>query len=109
MPELPHILKSIYQLENFVTGPGNRMAFAAAKRVAEEPGQIYNPLFIHGGVGLGKTHLLQAIGNQCSKHSLQVAYVTSEQFTNDLVNAIRTQNTEEFRARYRTPDVLLID
>jgi chromosomal replication initiator protein len=77
--------------------------------VAENPGQTYNPLFIYGGVGLGKTHLLHAIGNQCRDQGRDVCYISSETFTNDLVQSIRNKTMAEFRARYRTPDVLLID
>lgn len=102
-------LSERYQFSNFVVGSNNRLAHAASLAVADRPAKAYNPLFIHGGVGLGKTHLLHAIGNHCVQRGLLVAYVSSEDFTNDLVNAIRTQNTEGFRARYRTPDLLLID
>jgi chromosomal replication initiator protein len=77
--------------------------------VAENPAHAYNPLFLYGGVGLGKTHLLHAIGNQARMQGLQVLYVTSEEFTNDLINSIRTHNTQAFRDRYRQIDVLLID
>ncbi len=98
-----------YTFENFVVGSGNRLAHAAAQAVAEKPAKAYNPLFLYGGVGLGKTHLLHAIGNACIARGLNVLYVSSEEFTNDLINAIRTQSTPAFRDKYRTLDVLLVD
>lgn len=98
-----------YTFESFVVGPSNRLAHAAALAVSETPALAYNPLFLYGGVGLGKTHLLHAIGNSCQRRGLQVLYVSSEQFTNDLINAIRTHNTENFRLKYRSTDILLID
>jgi chromosomal replication initiator protein len=98
-----------YKFESFVVGPSNRLAHAACLAAAENPAKAYNPLFIYGGVGLGKTHLLQAVGNACRLQGLQVLYVSSEEFTNDLINAIRNHNTETFRDKYRTIDVLLVD
>lgn len=98
-----------YTFENFVVGAGNRLAHAASLAVAEKPAQAYNPLFLYGGVGLGKTHLLHAIGNMCYRRDQQVLYVSSEEFTNDLINAIRTHQTQAFREKYRRIDVLLID
>jgi chromosomal replication initiator protein len=98
-----------YTFENFVVGASNRLAHAASLAVAESPAQAYNPLFLYGGVGLGKTHLLFAIGNAALQKGLQVLYVTSEEFTNDLINSIRTHATPAFRERYRRMDVLLID
>jgi chromosomal replication initiator protein len=102
-------LNNKYTFENFVVGTSNRLAHAASLAVAEKPAQAYNPLFLYGGVGLGKTHLLHAIGNQCTRSSLQVLYVSSEEFTNDLINAIRSHTTQAFREKYRRIDVLLID
>ncbi len=98
-----------YTFERYIVGPGNRLAHAAAMAVAEQPGVAYNPLFMYGGVGLGKTHLLHAIGNRARAMGFRVLYVSSETFTNDLINAIRTKTTDQFRARYRNVDVLLID
>jgi len=98
-----------YTFENFVVGSANRLAHAASLAVAERPAQAYNPLFLYGGVGLGKTHLLHAIGNHCMSSNLNVLYVTSEEFTNDLINAIRSHTTQTFREKYRRIDVLLID
>jgi len=98
-----------YTFENFIVGSANRLAHAASLAVAERPAQAYNPLFLYGGVGLGKTHLLHAIGNHCMNHNLNVLYVTSEEFTNDLINAIRSHTTQTFREKYRHIDVLLID
>jgi len=98
-----------YTFENFVVGSSNRLAHAASLAVAEKPAKAYNPLFLYGGVGLGKTHLLHAIGNHCIKHNQNVLYVTSEEFTNDLINAIRSHTTQTFREKYRSIDVLLID
>jgi chromosomal replication initiator protein len=98
-----------YRFENFVVGSDNRLAHAACLAVAESPARAYNPLFLYGGVGLGKTHLLHAIGNACQPAGLNVLYVSSEEFTNDLINAIRTHTTPAFREKYRQVDVLLID
>ena len=98
-----------YAFDTFVVGPSNRLAAAAAEAVAESPARAYNPLFLYGGVGLGKTHLLYAVGNVCAEAGLQVLYVSSEEFTNDLINAIRNHTTDAFRERYRRMDVLLID
>lgn len=100
---------SKYSFNNFVVGPSNRLAHAACMSVAENPARSYNPLFLYGGVGLGKTHLLHAIGNTAQNNGLRVVYVSSEEFTNDLINAIRSHNTQAFRERYRSMDVLLID
>ena len=114
-PELPLIqyktttLINRYTFENFIVGSANRLAHAASLAVAERPAQAYNPLFLYGGVGLGKTHLLHAIGNHCLNRNLNVLYVTSEEFTNDLINAIRSHTTQAFREKYRHIDVLLID
>ncbi len=105
----PTALINRYTFDNFVVGSSNRLAHAASLAVAERPAQAYNPLFLYGGVGLGKTHLLHAIGNHCLKHNQSVLYVSSEEFTNDLINAIRAHTTQEFREKYRRIDVLLID
>jgi chromosomal replication initiator protein len=98
-----------YTFDSFVVGTNSRLAHAAAQAVAENPARAYNPLFLYGGVGLGKTHLLHAIGNACHARGLSVLYVSSEEFTNDLINAIRTHTTPTFREKYRSIDVLLID
>jgi chromosomal replication initiator protein len=98
-----------YTFDAFIVGSSNRMAHAVAQSVAERPGTAYNPLFIYGGSGLGKTHLLQAIGQVVQASGKRALYVTSEVFTNEMIGAIRTQTTEEFRAKYRTIDVLLLD
>ena len=100
---------SRYSFESFVVGPNNRLAHAACQAVAENPAHAYNPLFLYGGVGLGKTHLLQAIGQQASSNDLNILYVSSEEFTNDLINAIRRHDTHNFREKYRKIDILLID
>ncbi len=99
-----------YTFDRYIVHSGNRMANAACLAVAEHPAEAYNPLFLYGGVGLGKTHLLHATGHHAqTARPLHVLYVTSEQFTNDLINSIREHRTEEFRARYRSIDILLID
>ncbi len=97
--------------ESFVVGGNNNFAYAVAKAVAESPGKVYNPLFLHGGVGLGKTHLLQAIGQQVadSKKGARVAYVSSEKFTNEYIEAIQNNKLVAFRKKYRQSEVLLID
>jgi chromosomal replication initiator protein len=102
-------INSRYSFNNFVVGASNRLAHAACMAVAENPARAYNPLFLYGGVGLGKTHLLHAIGNTAINNGLRVLYVSSEEFTNDLINAIRSHNTQSFRERYRSIDVMLID
>ena len=100
-----------YTFNNFVIGDNNRFAQAASYAVAEAPGIAYNPLFIYGGVGLGKTHLMHAIGNEILKRSpnKKILYVTSEKFTNEFINGIRDKSNEKFREKYRNIDVLLID
>ncbi len=98
-----------YTFASFIVGNCNRLAHAAALGVAENPGHSYNPLFIYGGVGLGKTHLLHAIGHVALASNIQVLYVSGEQFTNEFVTAIRERKTEEFRNKYRSVDILLID
>jgi chromosomal replication initiator protein len=100
-----------YTFEQFVIGKGSRFAHAAALSVAELPGQAYNPLFIHGRPGLGKTHLLHAIGNYIRRHGggLTVRYATVEQFTNEFVDAVRARDTQAFKERFRGVDVLLLD
>lgn len=105
------ILNPKYSLSNFVVGGNNQMAHAAASAVASNPGAKYNPLFIYGNVGLGKTHLLQGIGNEIVKNNNEavISYVTSETFTNEVVEAIGKKSMEKFRSRYRNVDVLIID
>jgi chromosomal replication initiator protein len=104
-------LNGRYTFTNFIVGSANRLAHAAALSVAERPGHAYNPLFLYGGVGLGKTHLMHAIGNAVATKfpRKRILYATSEKFTNDFINSIREQKMEDFRNRYRRIDVLLID
>ncbi|BBL80522.1 chromosomal replication initiator protein DnaA [Rubrobacter xylanophilus] len=108
---IPRSLKAKYTFDSFVIGAGNRFAHAAALAVAENPGVVYNPLFIYGGVGLGKTHLLRAVGHYVEDQdpTMKVRYVTCEQFTNDFINSMRDNAPLEFQKRYRENDVLLID
>ncbi|GJQ37261.1 MAG: chromosomal replication initiator protein DnaA [Anaerolineaceae bacterium] len=109
-PKPRHVtLNPRYTFDTYVVGSGNRLAHAACQAVADKPARAYNPLFLYGGVGLGKTHLLHAIGNACHASGLNVLYVSSEEFTNDLIAAIRTHTTQAFREKYRSADVLLID
>jgi chromosomal replication initiator protein len=109
--QTPTGMNSKYTFDSFVIGSSNRFAHAAALAVAEAPAQAYNPLFIYGGTGLGKTHLLQAIAQYVGEHpgSLSVRYVTSETFMNDFINSLRDKRIEGFKQRYRTYDLLLVD
>ena len=103
------LLNPRYTFSSFIVGKSNQLAHAASLAVAENPGSVYNPLFFYGGVGLGKTHLLHAVGHVGEAAGLNVLYVTSEKFTNEIINAIRFQQTEAFRAKYRQIDILLVD
>jgi len=107
----PSSLKAEYTFDRFIKGDGNLLACSACQAVAESPGRAYNPLFIYGKVGLGKTHLLYAIGNEILKNQpwLRVIYITSERFAIELVQAIRENRTDRFRRTYRQVDILLID
>jgi chromosomal replication initiator protein len=109
--EMDTPLNPHYNFNTFVVGEGNKMAHAAAYAVAESPGSLYNPLFIYGGVGLGKTHLMEAIGNHMLQTNPQakVKYITSEEFTNDFINSIQNKSMDAFRKEYRNLDLLLID
>ncbi|MCK5848361.1 MAG: chromosomal replication initiator protein DnaA [Caldisericia bacterium] len=99
-----------YTFANFIVGGNNQLAYAGCKSITSDLGKIYNPLFIYGGVGLGKTHLLQAIAHECHKNGYKnIIYTTSERFTNQLIHAIQTKNVEEFRDSYREVDYLIID
>ena len=104
-------LNSHYTFDTFVTGNSNRFAHAAALAVAESPGKVYNPFFMYGGVGLGKTHLMHAIGHKILEKfpEMRVLYISSEKFTNELINSIRDGNPESFRQKYRNIDILLVD
>lgn len=100
-----------YTFDNFITGNSNQFVYAATSAVADSPGKTYNPLFIYGGVGLGKTHLMHAIGNKvmAAKHDFSVLYVSSEQFTNEVVSAIRHEKMSDLKEKYRNLDLLLLD
>jgi chromosomal replication initiator protein len=98
-----------YTFDSFITGHCNQFAYAAAMTVATDPGHSYNPLFLYGGAGLGKTHLLQAIGHSAVANKMKVQYVSAEQYTNDLMSAIRNQQTHELHLKYRSVDMLLVD
>ena len=108
---LPNFLNNKYTFDTFVIGNSNRFAHAASLAVAESPAKSYNPLFIYGGVGLGKTHLMHAIGHHILQRSpnTKILYVTSEKFTNQLIDSIKDENSIEFRNQYRNVDILLID
>lgn len=108
---IKHALNESHTFDTFVIGNGNRFSHAASLAVAEAPAKAYNPLFIYGGVGLGKTHLMHAIGNYVLEHrpNAKVVYLSSEKFTNEFINSIRDNKTEQFRNKYRNVDVLLID
>ncbi|MGG7059256.1 chromosomal replication initiator protein DnaA [Clostridium nigeriense] len=109
--EMSSTLNPKYTFDSFVIGNSNRFAHAASLAVAEAPAKAYNPLFIYGGVGLGKTHLMHAIGHYALQNNsnAKVVYVSSEKFTNELINAIKDDKNEEFRNKYRSVDILLID
>ena len=111
VPEKPSFLNPKYTFDSFVVGSSNRFAHAACLAVAESPAEAYNPLFIYGGVGLGKTHLMHAIGHYllAENPKMKICYVTSEAFMNELISAIQTGQTADFRDKYRKVDVLLID
>ena len=98
-----------YTFDSFVVGSCNQLAYAAALGVAQNPGHNYNPLFIYGGAGLGKTHLLHAIGHTALANNIKVLYVSAEHYTNDLMNALREKKTRDFRDKYRSVDMLLVD
>ncbi len=98
-----------FSFDNFVVGEGNRLAYEVAREVAENPGRIYNPLFIYGNVGLGKTHLLQAIGNFCASRGMSVIYRSATDFSEEMVEAIKAGRIKDFRDRYRSVDLLLLD
>lgn len=100
-----------YTFDTFVVGSNNRFAHAASLAVAESPGTLYNPLFIYGGAGLGKTHLMQSIAHYILRNdpSVRVLYVTSETFTNDLIDSLKGKKNAEFKEKYRSIDVLMID
>ena len=108
---MKNMLNPKYTFDTFVIGSGNRFAHAASLAVAEAPAKAYNPLFIYGGVGLGKTHLMHAIGHYVLEHnpSVKVVYLSSEKFTNEFINSIRDNRPDDFRNKYRNVDVLLID
>jgi len=107
----PAGLKPRYTFDSFVVGPSNQFAHAACRAVAESPARSYNPLFIYGDVGLGKTHLMHAIGHYIARHTrnLRLTYVSSERFMNEMINALRYERILDFRERYRNVDVLLVD
>ena len=107
----PTGLSSRYNFNSFVSGSSNELAYAACSAVSENPGKLYNPVFIYGGVGLGKTHLLQAVGNTISNKNknCKICYIPAEKFTNDYVDAIKQGTIKEFKTRYRDSDVLLVD
>lgn len=111
--ESSELFKPRYTFENFVVGASNQFANAACLAVANNPGKVYNPLFIYGGVGLGKTHLLNAVGNlllgRNAVNSSRICYITAEEFTNELINSLRFEKMDDFRNRFRKMDVLLID
>jgi chromosomal replication initiator protein len=104
-------LSSKYVFSSFIVGAGNELAHAASKAISEKPGKLYNPLFIYGGVGLGKTHLAQAVGNAILENNpkAKILYINSEKFTNDFVQAIKTGNIDQFKRDYRNVDALIID
>lgn len=101
-------LNAKYTFDSFIVGPSNELAHAASVSVVKKPGLTYNPLFIYGGVGLGKTHLLQSIGNKLSEKK-RVVYLTSEKFTNEFISSIQNKGMEEFKNKYRNKDILIID
>lgn len=102
-------LNAYYTFANFIVGKGNELAYAACQAVATNPGRAYNPLFIYGGVGLGKTHLIQAIGNELCKKTDKILYVTSEKFSNDYINEVRSGRAKQLKEKYRNVDLLLVD
>lgn len=104
-------LNEKYTFENFIVGAGNELAFAACQAIAQQPGTKYNPLFLYGGVGIGKTHLMQAVGNEilANRPGSKILYITTEQFVQEFVDALRFRKTADFAAYYRTADVLIID
>ena len=108
-PEPPPSLNQNYTFDRFVVGPSNNFAHAASLAVADNPASAYNPLFLYGGSGLGKTHLMQAIGHRAIKKGLQVCYMSSEEFTNEYIEALMHKNLVQFRRKYRSTDILLID
>ncbi len=102
-------LRERYTFDNYIVGPSNRLAFAAVEGVAHDAGHLYNPLFIYGAAGLGKTHLLHAVGHALLEQNLHVVYLSAEAFTNQLITAIQQRKMDDFRARYRSADALLMD
>jgi chromosomal replication initiator protein len=116
-PEIPSLqqdreasqVNARYTFDNFIVGQSNRLAHAGCLAVAENPGTAYNPLFVYGGVGLGKTHLLHAIGNRALQDNRRTLYVSTETFANEMIKSIRNRTTEAFRAKYRSIEVLLLD